>query len=60
MGLDNNASLVASLSAPLKARLHSKTCFNFRPADNVPVDELAAVTLRSIDALQRHGYIRGV
>jgi hypothetical protein len=58
MGLNNNAPLVASLSPPLKARLHGKTCFRFRPADIVPGDELAAVTLRSIESLQRHGFIR--
>jgi hypothetical protein len=60
MGLNSNASLVASLSPPLQARLHGKTCFSFRPADIVPVDELATVTLRSIEALQRSGYITSV
>lgn len=57
MGLNGNASLTDRLSPQLRARMHGKTCFNFREAEPALVAELDATTAAAIDALERGGFM---
>ena len=42
---------VADLSDPLRKRMQGKSCFNFRPSDDIPVPELTALFERAEIAL---------
>jgi len=57
MGLADNAGARASFSPQLKARLHGKTCFNFRQPDVRLFAELESVTADIIAAFRRAGFI---
>ena len=57
MGLYGNQTLRQAMSKELKARLHGKTCFNFKTANEKLFQELEQVTTRSIDAFRNAGYI---
>jgi hypothetical protein len=57
MGLADNARAVGGFSPELKARLHGKTCFNFRRLDARLFAELESVTADVIAAFRRAGFI---
>ena len=57
MGLAGNAPVLARFSPRLKARLHGKTCLNFRQPDAELFVELASVTAETIAAFRRAGFI---
>ena len=57
MGLADNTRALGSFSPELKARLHGKTCFNFRQPDARLFAELESVTAEVIAAFRRAGFI---
>jgi hypothetical protein len=57
IGIEGNKKLLATLSQPLRARMHGKTCFNFKVADEVPIPELESITAESFGGLRRTGFI---
>jgi hypothetical protein len=57
MGLNGNAPLIASLSPALRARMHGKTCFNFRRPGADLFMELDGITKASFDALRRGRFV---
>jgi hypothetical protein len=58
IGLNGNAALLAALSPALRARMHGKTCFNFRQPEPALLAELGDVTSASIAGLLRAGFLR--
>jgi hypothetical protein len=58
IGLNGNTALVGALSSALRARLHGKTCFNFRNPEPALLAELGDVTAASIAGLRRAGFVR--
>jgi hypothetical protein len=57
MGVYVNPPLMASMSAPLRARMQGKSCFNFKSVDEELFKELERVTAKSIDGMRAIGYI---
>jgi hypothetical protein len=57
IGLDGNAKLIASLSAPLRAQMQGKTCFHFNTVDETLLLELRRVTADSLRGLGKAGFI---
>jgi hypothetical protein len=56
MGIEN-PDLCSSMSNELKARMHGKTCFNFKTGDEALFKELETVTARSISAFMTAGFV---
>lgn len=46
------------LSKDLKARMHGRTCFNFKACDDAVLEDLETVTSKSIAALAKAGFVR--
>jgi hypothetical protein len=59
MGLYGNTKLSEGMSKELKARMQGKTCFNFKKVDEKVFKELDSLTVRSIDAFRKLGFIAG-
>jgi hypothetical protein len=59
MGIYGNTRLLNSMSKKLKARMQGKTCFNFKSSDELLFEELEQLTVESIAAFQKAGYING-
>ena len=57
MGLAGNASLMATLSDELKARMQGKTCFRFQRPDPALFAELDGTTAAAIAGFRRAGFI---
>lgn len=57
MGIMGNTKLVNSLSSALRARMHGKSCFNFKAIDEMQIAELDRVTGESLRAMKTMGYI---
>jgi hypothetical protein len=49
--------LLDGLSAPLRARMQGKSCFNFRRSDPVVFAELDRLTAAAVARLQREGIL---
>jgi len=45
------------MSAKLKSRMQGKTCFNFKAADDELFAELDQLTVRSITAFRKAGFV---
>jgi hypothetical protein len=50
-------SLLAGVSADLRARLHGKSCFNFKTVDLELLRELTALTQTGYESYQQQGYV---
>lgn len=60
MGIYMNAHLDETLSESLQARKQGKSCFNFTQVDERLFQELAKVTVASLRALKKGGFITDV
>ena len=56
MGLDGNPKLTSGLSAPLKARMQGRTCFNFTSTADALLTELEHVTAEALAGFERAGF----
>jgi hypothetical protein len=54
-----NGKLRDSMSKELKARMHGKTCFNFKNHDEGLFEELKGLTAKSLAAFRKAGFIAG-
>ncbi len=57
MGIYGNTRLLDGVSKELKARLHGKTCFNFKNTDDALIQELDALTAQAILCFKKSGYV---
>jgi len=57
MGVYGNPKLLKGCSQPLLARMHGKSCFNFKAVDEPLFAELAQLTTESIAGMRTTGYI---
>ena len=57
MGLYGNTKLQDSMSIKLRARMHGKTCLNFKSADETLFKELEELTGRAIADFQNAGFV---
>jgi len=54
-----NGKLLDGMSKELKARMHGKTCFNFKNHDEGLFEELEELTAKSLAAFRKAGFISG-
>jgi len=52
-----NGKLQGSMSKELKARMHGKTCFNFKNNDEGLFEELEQLTKQSIASFRKAGFV---
>jgi hypothetical protein len=57
MGVGGNPKILEGCSAELRARMKGKSCFNFTTIDEKLLDELAALTTRSLEGMRKAEYI---
>jgi hypothetical protein len=57
MGVGGNPKILEGCSAELRARMQGKACFNFTTIDEKLLDELAALTTRSLEGMRKAEYI---
>ena len=57
MGLYMNPKLAAEVPAELRARMQGKSCFNFKSLDGSPIAKLEKLTVRSIAAMRKGGFV---
>jgi len=49
--------LCTDLSPELRRRRHGKSCFNFTQLDDATIEELSAVTARSVEGFRKAGWL---
>lgn len=59
MGVYRNTALIRGMSTELKARMHGKSCFNFKTDDEGLINELDKLTEKGIASLRKAGFISG-
>lgn len=57
MGVYGNPKLLEGYSRKLRARMQGKSCFNFKSADEALFQELEELTIESLRAMKKGGYI---
>jgi hypothetical protein len=57
MGVYGNRKLLEGMSKELKARMQGKTCFNFKSHDEALFQELQQLTVQSLAAFEKAGFI---
>jgi hypothetical protein len=57
MGAYGNRKLLEGMSRELKARMHGKSCFNFKTDDPVLFKELEGVTALGLSCFRKSGFV---